>query len=64
MIASLCVFLGRLSYMSDPDDEKAGSQIVPDRPDGVSGEPTPADRESAERRDAEHDDEHSENEAP
>jgi hypothetical protein len=50
--------------MSDPDDEKAGSQIVPDRPDGVSGEPTPADRESAERRDAEHDDEESKNEVP
>ena len=55
---------GQAFGMSDPDDEKAGSQIVPDRPDGVSGEPAPADRESAERRDAEHDDEPSENEAP
>lgn len=55
---------GQAFGMSDPDDEKAGSQIVPDRPDGVSGEPTPADRESAERRDAEHDDPPPDNEAP
>ncbi len=46
--------------MSDPDDEKAGPQVVPDRPDGVAGEPGPADRESAERRDAEHEDESTE----
>ncbi len=42
--------------MSDPDEEKAGPQVVPDRPSGLSGEPTPADRESEKRRDAEHDD--------
>jgi len=41
--------------MSDPDDEKAGPQIVPDAPHGAPPDPSPTDAESAQRRAEEHD---------
>ncbi|HEY8302522.1 MAG TPA: hypothetical protein VIG48_11525 [Jatrophihabitans sp.] len=40
--------------MSDLDDEKGGPQVVPDGPPGAPSDPTPANEETAKRRDAEH----------
>lgn len=42
--------------MSDPDDEKAGPQVVSGGPPGRPAEPTPANEEVEQRRAAEHGD--------
>lgn len=40
--------------MSDPNEEKAGPQIVPDTADDAPPTPQPTDDESAERQEIEH----------